>query len=243
MATTMKVALPRRNDETSVLSRWTWVWVAIGLLVVTVVVAFLMGIVGALESINSALGVADNAVTGAGGDVVPLPQHIAHVNGTLGSIDTALKPIPAQADTIIANLNTIDGSLGSIDGSLKDTSGTLVRTSDSLVDTSNSLINTSGSLVDTSGILRKISGGLVDTSNVLTTVLGQAGTIDQTLEDIQNPADKLGSRNILDRVNTANGLLAPAKGDTGNILGGLQNVNASLKSICGKAGGLNRPCN
>jgi ABC-type transporter Mla subunit MlaD len=243
MATTMKVALPRRTDEGSVLSRWTWVWVAIGLLVVTVVVAFLVGIVGALQSIDSALGVADHAVTGAGGDVVPLPQHIAHVNATLGSIDTALKPIPAQADTIIGSLHTIDGSLGSIDGSLKDTSGTLVHTSDSLVDTSNVLVTTSGSLVDTSGILKKISSGVADTSNVLVTVLGQATTIDGTLEDIQNPADKLGSRNILDRVNTANGLLAPAKGDTANILGGLGSVNTSLKSICSKAGGVPRPCN
>jgi ABC-type transporter Mla subunit MlaD len=231
-----RVTLPRRTDETSVLTRWMWVWVAIGILVVAVVVAFLMGI-------DSALGVADRSVTGAGGDVVPLPQHIAHVNATLGSIDTALKPIPAQADTVIHNLNTIDGSLGSIDGSLKDTSGTLVRTSSSLVDTSNSLIDTSGSLADTSGILKHVSGSLVDTSNVLVSILGQATTIKGTLEDLQNPADKLGSRNILDRVNTANGLLTPAKGDTGNILGGLQNVNASLKSVCAKIAGVPRPCN
>jgi len=241
MATTMKVAVPRRTDETSVITRWNWVWVVIGILVMAVVIAFLMGIVNALQSINSGLGVADHAVTGAGGEVVPLPQHIAHVNSTLGSIDTALKPIPGQADTIISHLGTIDGSLGSIDGSLKDTSGTLVRTSGSLVDTSNSLIDTSASVADTSGILKKISGGLVDTSNVLTTVLGRATTIQQTLENVQNPADKLGSRNILDRVNTANGILAPAKGDTGNILGGLQNVNTSLKSICAKSGA-GRPC-
>jgi hypothetical protein len=77
---------------------------------------------------------------------------------------------------------------------------------------------------------------------VLVSVLGHATTIEQTLEDLQNPADKLGSRNILDRVNTANGLLTPAKGDTGNILGGLENVNASLKSICAKAAGISRPC-
>ena len=241
MATAMKVALPRRSDETSVLTRWMWVWVAIGILVIATVIGFLMGIVNALESINSGLGVADHAVTGAGGDVVPLPQHIAHVNATLGSIDTALKPIPGQADTIISHLGTIDGSLGSIDGSLKDTSGTLVHTSGSLIDTSNSLIDTSGSVADTSAILKKISGGLVDTSNVLTTILGRATTIGQTLEDIQNPADKLGSRNILDRVNTANGILGPAKADTGNILGGLGNVNASLKSICQKSGA-GRPC-
>jgi hypothetical protein len=105
------------------------------------------------------------------------------------------------------------------------------------------LITTSNSVADTSNVLKHISGGLVDTSNVLTTVLGRATTIEQTLEEIQNPADKLGSKNILDRVNTANSILGPAKSDTGNILAGLQSVNTSLKSICGKAGGVNRPCN
>jgi ABC-type transporter Mla subunit MlaD len=119
---------------------------------------------------------------------------------------------------------------------LKNTSGTLDRTSGSLVDTSGSLINTSGSLADTSGRLKGISTSLVDTSNVLGTVLERATAIQLTLEDAQNPADKLGSKNIVDRLATANGLLGPAKADTGNILGGLTNVNASLKSICQKAG-------
>ena len=91
MATTMKVTLPRRTDEASVLSRWNWVWVAIGILVMAVVIAFLMGIVSALQSIDGALGVADHAVGGAGADVVPLPQHIAHVNGTLGARREALR--------------------------------------------------------------------------------------------------------------------------------------------------------
>ena len=89
MATTMKVAVPRRTDETSVLTRWNWVWAFIGILVMAVVIAFLMGIVSALQSIDSALGVADHAVGGAGNSVVPLPQHIAHVNATLGSIGFA----------------------------------------------------------------------------------------------------------------------------------------------------------
>jgi len=62
-------------------------------------------------------------------------------------------------------------------------------------------------------------------------VLGRATTIQQTLEDVQNPADKLGSRNILDRVNTANGILGPAKGDTGNILGQAQLADKLAKCI------------
>ncbi len=235
-ATSLKAAAPRRVDERSVLNRWTAVWVTIGLIVVVVVIAFLVGIVGALESIDGALGVADNAVTGAGGDVVPLPDHIANVNGTLGDIDTALKPIPAQADSIIANLTTINGSLGTVNSSLKDTSGTLVKTSGSLVDTSGSLVDTSGSLVNTSGMLKAIAPSLVDTGNVLGQVLDRVTNIELTLEDAQNPGDKLGSAGIIDRLKVANGLLQPAKDDTGNILKGLTSVNGSLNSICNKLG-------
>jgi hypothetical protein len=235
-ATALKGVAPRRVDEGSVLNRWTAVWVTIGLIVVVVVIAFLVGIVGALESIDSALGVADHAVSGAGGDVVPLPNHISNVNGTLGDIDTALKPIPAQADSIIANLTTINASLGTVDGSLKDTSGTLVKTSGSLVDTSGSLVDTSGSLVATSGMLKAIAPSLVDTGNVLGQVLDRVTNIELTLEDAQNPGDKLGSAGIIDRLKVANGLLQPAKDDTGNILFGLKNVNGSLANICTKLG-------
>ena len=48
-------------------------------------------------------------------------------------------------------------------------------------------------------------------------------------------------------VDGANGRLiyrwTPAKGDTGNILGGLGSVNTSLKNICAKIAVPNRPCN
>ncbi len=235
---------PRRAATGEALTKWMWTWVAIGILVVLVVVGFLVGIVSALESIDDALAVADRAVTGAGGDVRPLPDHVADINGTLGGIDTALKPIPGQADQIIANLTSIKASLTSVDSSLKNTSGTLVgtsgslvNTSGSLVDTTGSLVNTSGSLTETSGILGGIAGSLVDTSNVLVNVKDIAVGIEGTLEDAQNPPDKLGTQNIWERVAVANGVLDSARGDTGNILGGLKNVNASLKSICGKAGG------
>ena len=127
-------------------------------------------------------------------------------------------------------------SLGTVDGSLKNTSGTLVNTSASLVDTSGSLVNTSGSLVNTSGMLKAIAPSLVDTGNVLGQILDRVTNIEGTLEDAQNPGDKLGSAGIIDRLKVANGLLQPAKDDTGNILGGLKSVNGSLASICGKLG-------
>ena len=187
------------------------------------------------------LAEANSAVTGAGGDVKPLPAHIADINGNLTAIDTSLKPIPAQADQIITNLTSIQGSLTSVDGSLKSTSGTLVGTSGSLVGTSNSLIDTANSLVDTSGILGgtsgvldKIAKSLGDTSNVLTGVKGTAVSITGVLEDAEHPADGLGAHNIYERVATANGVLNPAHGDAGNILGSLVKTNASLKNVCTK---------
>lgn len=235
MAQPATISVGRASSVASgALTRWMWVWIATGVLVVLVVIGFLLGIVSSLRSIDTALAEADRAVTGAGGDVVPLPAHVANVNGTLGDIDTSLKPIPGQADQIIAALSSVTGNLGKVDGSLKDTSGSLVDTSGSLKDTSGSLIGTSGSLVETSGVLVNVSGSLVDTSNILVTVRGQAGDITNTLKAAQSPPDKLGTENIWQRVQTANGVLHPAKADTANILSGLVDVNKHLTSICGR---------
>jgi len=104
-------------------------------------------------------------------------------------------------------------------------------------DTANSLVDTSGSLVDTTGLLDRISKSLVDTSNVLVTVNGQAAAIEGVLEDAESPADNLGTHDIFERVQVANGVLSGAKADADNILVGLKGVNTSLKSICTKVGG------
>lgn len=179
------------------LTGWMWTWVTIGALVVVVVVGYLLGITSALNNIDSNLATVDEAVTGAGGDVTPLPDHIQNINGSLTSIDTALQPVPGQADQIIAALTSINGTLQRVDASLKDTSS--------------SLVNTDG---------------------VLKTVLNTARTIQGVLVDAEDPPDRLGTENIHQRVSVANSVLTAAKGDTGNILSQLVQVNEHLDSVC-----------
>jgi methyl-accepting chemotaxis protein len=198
--------------------RWMWIWITIGALVVVVVVGFLLGIVGSLQDINDGLAEANSAVTGAGSDTKPLPQHIQNINGNLTKIDTSLKPISGQADDILSSLRSINGSLVNVDSSLKNTSGSLVDTSNSLtdtsgtlgnitgllVDTSNTLGNISGSLVDTTGLLGRISPSLVDTANQLVSVTGTANSIDVTLKRAQS-VNSLGTNAIWRRVRFLNG--------------------------------------
>ena len=212
--------------------RWLWIWITVGALVVVVVIGFLIGIVSSLSSIDNNLFEADRAVTGAGGDVKPLPQHIQNINRNLKAIDTSLKPITGQADDILGALGSIRGRLGSVDASLVDTdsslvdtdaslvdtsgqlgnitsslvdtSGTLGNISSSLVDTSGTLGGISGSLDDTSGILRRISPSLVDTANELVSIRTLAGRIDDTLVTAQN-VPSLGTNAIWRRVRFING--------------------------------------
>ena len=227
------------------LVRWLWIWITLGILVVVVVIGFLVGIVRALQSIDSGLFEATRAVQGIGGDVDPLPGSIQLINGTLTEIDTSLKPIQGQAVEIGTGLEQITNSLQQIDASLKDTDASLVDTDASLVDTSGSLVDTSGSLVDTSGSLVDTSGTLVevsgqtrqirasvnDTDNVLRAVLGTAASVEVVLEEAQN-LDSLGSAGIPVRVAAANDILGPAQGDTSNITDQLVLINDNLTEIC-----------
>lgn len=205
--------------------RWLWIWITVLALVVVVVIGFLLGIVGALHSIDSGLAEANSSVGNIGGEAKPLPAYIQEINSNLTSIDGALKPITHQADQIVGALSAIHGTLGQVQGSLVNTSGSLVNTSSSLVDTSHSLVTTSGtlgtiasslvgtagtlggistSLVDTSGKLITISGSLVDTSNKLVTVRGQAGKIRGTLIAAETVKSN-GTQAIWRRVRFANG--------------------------------------
>jgi hypothetical protein len=134
------------------LARWLRVWVILLTVVTLVVVGYLIVITNTLASINGNLVTADTAVSGAGHDVVTLPDQVARINGSLAAIDTALKPIPGQAQEIINSLTSINGKLTATDSSLKDTSSVLVTA----LGTANSI---SGSLIDTDGTQGDCGGG------------------------------------------------------------------------------------
>ncbi len=205
-------------------ARFLWIFTTIGLVVVIVVIGFLIGIVRALESIDNGLFTASSSVTGATGNVQPLPNYIQTINAALTDIDTALKPIRGQVADASASLVSIKGTAQAIDASLKDTSASLVNTSGSLVDTS-------GILVGASQSAAFISTSLIDTSNVLLNVLGLAQSIDGTLESIQN-ADSRGTALITPQVNDINNSLIGAETDLFNINIELQETNRHLTNIC-----------
>ena len=212
--------------------RWLWVWITVGALVVVVVIGFLIGIVGSLESIDDNLFEADRAVAGAGADVRPLPTYVQSINQNLTQIDRALKPIQGQAGDILGSLRSINGRLGNVERSLVNTTGSLVNTSGLLVNTSGQLVNINGLLANTAGTLVTVSGSLVGTAGTLGTVsntlVGTAGTlgristslidttrnlvsirqlaqrIDVTLKDAQR-VDTLGTNAIWRRVRFING--------------------------------------
>src|SRR5215207_9923177 len=119
------------DDQTQFLSRWLKVWVILLTVVTLVVVVYLIIITNSLASINGNLATADRAVTGAGGNVVTLPNQVDRINGALSGIDPALKPIPGQANDKLTNT----------DSSLKDTSSILIT----VLGTVN---NVSGLLID-----------------------------------------------------------------------------------------------
>ena len=223
-------------DQSRFVARWLKVWVALLAVVTLVVVVYLIAITNSLASINGNLATADDAVTGAGGDVRTLPDQVESVNASLGGIDPALQPIPGQADNIVRNLTSINDKLIAVDSSL---------------------IDTDSSLKDTNGTLVTIDGSLKDTTGVLQSILGLTTAVDGVLFSANQPngpcweettpgpitvgsqgctPEKDGVQNIHQRVSIANGDLDPALGDANNIVASLGNDNAgvvgSLNSIC-----------
>ena len=194
-----------------------------------------------VQEINSNLTKIDKSLKPITGQADDILGALGSIRGRLGSVDASL------VDT--------DASLSDTSASLVDTSGQLGNITSLLVDTSGQLGNISTSLIDTSDKLGRISPSLVDTSNQLVSVNRLAGRIDRTLKLAQR-TNSLGTHGIWRRVRRINGgpfrragdsndqdnsLAGPGanlnglvfvKADTGNILGGLRQVNRHLTSIC-----------
>jgi ABC-type transporter Mla subunit MlaD len=223
---------------------WLGIWVGTGIVVLGTLIAFLLGIVGDLESIDHSLAEAASAVGGAGGNVKPLPGHIEDVNTRLTQIDEALKPVPASADDIAGslgaikgNLEKVDGSLGTTGGSLVTTSGALGGTSGSLSDTSGALVTTAGLLLDTASILTTLSSSLSDTANVLNSVKSTGSEIEGVLQHTQHNPEGLGTENIWMRADATLAIRAAAIKDSESIVIGIRDANVHLKSICNRIPG------
>lgn len=197
-----RAAARAESDQAQFLSRWLKVWVTLLTVVTLVVVVYLIAITGSLASINGNLAVANDAVTGAGGDVVTLPDQVERVNASLGGIDPALKPIPGQADQIIASLTSIDSKLNTIDNSLKDTNGVLKV----VLGQANDI---RGVLVDADDPPDRLGVQNIHRRVAFANGFGDTGWLGA------NP-----------------GNLTAAENDAKNILAGLVDVNKHLVSIC-----------
>lgn len=192
----------RSDDMGTFLARWLRVWVILLTVVTLVVVGYLIVITNTLASINGNLVTADKAVSGAGTDVVTLPDQVARINGSLAAIDTALKPIPGQARDIISSLTSINGKLTATDSSLKDTSSVLITA----LGTANGI---SGQLIETDVGNGSNCGGGTPCS-----------------------PDQLSAQNIHQRVDNANRILVPAEQDAANINSELIAINSNATAIC-----------
>ena len=202
MASAIRSRARAEAESSDYLKKWITVWVALLAIVTLVVVVFLVTITNSLASINGSLAVADDAVTGAGGDVKTLPSEVETVNNSLAGIDPNLKPIPGQADAIIAALTSINSKLTTTDNSLKDSNGTLKTVLGQTGDIR-------GVLVDADDPADRLGVQNIHQRVAFANGTGNTGSFGA------NPSS-----------------LAAADADTTNILGRLQQVNKSLRGIC-----------
>jgi len=198
----MRSGSARDTDSSQFLKKWITVWVALLAIVTLVVVVFLVTITNSLASINGSLAVADDAVSGAGGDVVTLPAAVDTVNASLGGIDPNLKPIPGQADAIIGSLRSINDKLTNVDRSLVDTSAVL-----------STVLGQTGTIL----------GVLVDADDPPDGF---------GVQNIHQRVALLNGNGDTGRFGTNPNNLVNSRNDTQTITSLLVNVNTELKGIC-----------
>lgn len=198
-----RMAHRAETDQAQFLKRWLAVWVALLTVVVAVVVVFLIFITSSLSNIDGNLVTANSDVGLAGGNVRNLPNQVEKINGSLSTIDPALKPVPSQVDAIIGALSSIDGKLKTTDASLRNTSGTLA-----------------GSVL---GGLKTISGLLIDADDP---------PDGKGVQNIHQRVAFLNGVGSTGRFGTNPDSLTAAELDAQNILAGLVDTNKALVGIC-----------
>src|SRR4051812_14966725 len=82
------------DDHATYIRRWLNTWIALGVVVLLVVAAYLLFISNALVSINDNLAAASTAVAGAEGNTKTLPGQLRAVNQNLTQVQAALHDIP-----------------------------------------------------------------------------------------------------------------------------------------------------
>lgn len=213
------------EDKLRYLQRWLRVWIALLVIATLTVVAFLVLIAMALHRVDANVALADRRVAAVRANVSVLPGLINTTNSHLAAINQNLEPIPDQVGLVNQSLGSVNGDLNATQGSLSSTAGILQHTDAALQ-------STSGRLVAVGRSLRATSGSLKDTHSLLVSVSGLAGRIDGVLENAESPRDRLGAKDIYQRVARANDPLRGIRGDSASILHHLDRTNRHLRSIC-----------
>ncbi|CAN5745963.1 hypothetical protein BH20ACT1_BH20ACT1_10110 [soil metagenome] len=226
-------------DQSRFVARWLKIWVPLRAMVTSAVVVYLSAITCSMASLDGNRATADEAVTGAGGDVKTLPDQVESVNASLGGIDPALQPITGQADQIVSNLTSINGKLVDVNSSLIDTDSSLKDTNGKLVSIDSSLKDTTGLLQSVKGLTADIDATLFSANNPNGNCTPGSGVDPGAINSVDNACEfpaKDGVQNIHQRVAIANGDLDPALADANAIVANLGNDGAavigSLRGIC-----------
>ncbi len=134
------------SNPFSTAARWIKVWVGMVVIAFVIVCFFLVAIISALKSIDKSLGSHHSGSDHHQRRNRPSSRtHRQDQIGFLRDIDTNLKPIPGQADTIIGSLTTIDRQVANVNSSLANTSSTLttalggLKTEDDILEEANQL--------------------------------------------------------------------------------------------------------
>jgi hypothetical protein len=176
------------------------------------------------------------------GYLIVITNSLANINGNLATANAAVSGAGQNVTALPDQVNRINGSLSGIDPALKPIPGQADDIIASLTSIRGKLTDIDGSLKNTEGILRNVLG----TANGISGVLITANAVGSCGGGAPCGPNQLGVQNIHQRVDNANRILDPARGDADAILGGLVSVNGHLRGICTSAVGQivegNPPC-